>query len=539
MKTGAWGYGSGKTFHSDKLLYSASPRLSIASHSFHAALNRSVFQPEGRHFYCKCRVVGETDTDGFPFRRSTSKFLTERCRANPQPLSSTGQQGIGNKVSKAHLYAIFTKGGKGSSSKSSRGDEDGEEKRENPLGSGGLAPWQTPLDPMLEEIEREKEQHEEIPYVPEVDENADLNSELLKEIASKGATEIRVDRVDKTFFSRSVGAKTVIHNVSLTVEPGSMVALVGPSGSGKTTLLRMIAGLEPMTSGRILFDGEDMAEVAVQDRDVGFMFQSYALFKHMTVADNIAFGLRTRKRRGSISEETVKKRVADLLDLVQLTELENRYPPQLSGGQRQRVALARALAQQPRVLLLDEPFGALDVLVRTELRSWVRRLQRALRITTIFVTHDQEEALEMADVMVVFRRGRIIQEGHPFEVYHQPNGPFVMNFMTDPNILRSNCMAVRRSGLRTSKPYVMLRATDAEIFWEERLELPTTPATVTYVNNMGAAVEVEVKYDDGEPMSWCMQRYDWEEMPMEVGMRVHLQLKPLLLMPFSPDQLMA
>ncbi|CAM6118964.1 unnamed protein product [Calypogeia fissa] len=381
-----------------------------------------------------------------------------------------------------------------------------------------------------------QEEFEETPYVPEVDEGVSLDESILMEIASKGSTEVRVANVEKVFQSPT-GPKKVVQNVSLTVEPGKLVALVGPSGSGKTTLLRMIAGLEATTSGKVFFNGKDETHVPVQDRDVGFMFQSYALFKHMTVAANIGYGLKTAKRRGKLTEEQIKQRVDDLLNLVQLSAYGDRYPPQLSGGQRQRVALARALATEPRLLLLDEPFGALDNVVKQELRSWVKKLQRALKITTIFVTHDQDEALEMADHMIVFNRGQIAQQGKPFEVFWRPNSPFVMNFLADPNIIPSTCLAVRRSGLRTTKPLVMLKPDDMRIFYEEKLDLPTTPATVVEVNNVGPEVLCELEYDDGVALEFWLQRYDFEEKPLEVGQRVHVQLKPLLLKAFSQEEL--
>ncbi|KAL2619858.1 hypothetical protein R1flu_000063 [Riccia fluitans] len=397
--------------------------------------------------------------------------------------------------------------------------------------------WPPPED--ADESDQEDVTDEDVaPYVPEVNKDAELDESVLKEIASKGATEVRVVDVDKVFLT-SQGEKKVVRGVSLRVEAGQLVALVGPSGSGKTTLLRMIAGLEPTSAGKVYFNDEDLTNVCVQDRDVGFMFQSYALFKHMTVAANVAYGLSTSKRKGTLTPGQIKKRVDDLLSLVQLSEYGERYPPQLSGGQRQRVALARALATEPRLLLLDEPFGALDVVVRQELRTWVKKLQKALNITTIFVTHDQDEALEMADYMVVFHRGRILQEGPPFEVYERPNSAFVMNFISDPNVIPATCLAVRRSGFRTTKPYVLVRPDDLTIFYEEKLDLPTTPATVIEVNNMGPEVLCEIKYDDDVTLEFNRQRYDFEEQPLEVGQRVHLQLKPLLLKAFSEEDLKA
>ncbi len=240
-----------------------------------------------------------------------------------------------------------------------------------------------------------------------------------------------------------------LHDVSLDIRSGELIALLGPSGSGKTTLLRLIAGLEFPTSGSIFFGSEDASQKSVQDRNVGFVFQHYALFKHMTVADNIGFGLKVRGRRTRPSAQEIRRRASDLLDLVQLPGLENRYPNQLSGGQRQRVALARALAIEPQVLLLDEPFGALDAKVRKELRRWLRELHQRTGHTTVFVTHDQEEALELSDRVVVMSQGRIEQVGTPDEIYDRPATPFVFSFI----------------GISNELP-VTIR--DGQVFWHER-----------------------------------------------------------------------
>jgi len=220
-----------------------------------------------------------------------------------------------------------------------------------------------------------------------------------------------------------------LHGVSLEIRSGELIAFLGPSGSGKTTLLRLIAGLEIPTAGSIYFGPEDASHMRVQDRKVGFVFQHYALFRHMTVAENIGFGLRVRPSAIRPPAREIRRRALELLDLVQLTGLENRYPSQLSGGQRQRVALARALAIEPRVLLLDEPFGALDAQVRRELRRWLREIHERTGHTTVFVTHDQEEALELADRVVVMSQGRIEQIGTPEEVYDLPSSPFVYGFI--------------------------------------------------------------------------------------------------------------
>lgn len=239
---------------------------------------------------------------------------------------------------------------------------------------------------------------------------------------------IQVKNIEKNF-----GAFHALKDISLDFPDGQLVALLGPSGCGKTTLLRIIAGLESADRGQVILEGHDATDVHVRERQVGFVFQHYALFRHMTVFDNIAFGLRVRPRATRPSEAEIKKRVTRLLDLVQLGFLADRYPAQLSGGQRQRIALARALAVEPRVLLLDEPFGALDAKVRKELRRWLRTLHDELHITSIFVTHDQEEALEVADQIVVMNKGNIEQIGSPREVYEKPATPFVFDFLGQAN----------------------------------------------------------------------------------------------------------
>jgi len=240
---------------------------------------------------------------------------------------------------------------------------------------------------------------------------------------------IEVRNIAKRF-----GTFTALDNVSLDFESGELVALLGPSGCGKTTLLRVIAGLEVPDAGSVLFQGEDASYQDVRERQVGFVFQHYALFRHMTVFENVAFGLRVKPRRERPSEEAIKRKVHELLGLVQLDWLADRFPHQLSGGQRQRIALARALAVEPKVLLLDEPFGALDAKVRKELRRWLRRLHDDLHITSIFVTHDQEEALEVADRVVLMNKGRVEQIGTPEEVYDRPASPFVYSFLGTVNV---------------------------------------------------------------------------------------------------------
>ncbi|MDB5729789.1 MAG: sulfate transporter ATP-binding protein [Noviherbaspirillum sp.] len=240
---------------------------------------------------------------------------------------------------------------------------------------------------------------------------------------------IEVKNINKRF-----GDFVALDNVSLNFPAGELTALLGPSGCGKTTLLRIIAGLETPDSGQVFLDGQDASAHHVRERQVGFVFQHYALFKHMSVFENIAFGLRVKPRNVRPSESEIRQKVMQLLQLVQLDWLADRYPPQLSGGQRQRIALARALAVEPRVLLLDEPFGALDAKVRKELRRWLRRLHDELHVTSIFVTHDQEEALEVADQIVLMNKGRVEQQGAPEQVYNHPASPFVYGFLGNVNL---------------------------------------------------------------------------------------------------------
>jgi sulfate transport system ATP-binding protein len=236
---------------------------------------------------------------------------------------------------------------------------------------------------------------------------------------------IEIDEISKEF-----GTTAALHPVSLTIPSGALVALLGPSGSGKTTLLRILGGLEFPTLGRVLFDGSDATGLTVQERRAGFVFQSYALFRHMTVFENIAYGLRARPRKSRPTVAEIARRVTKLLELIQLPDIGGRYPSQLSGGQRQRVALARALAIEPRMLLLDEPFGALDARVRKELRQGLREIHDTTGLTTVFVTHDQDEAMELADLVVVMSMGRIEQIGKPAEIRARPRTDFVRDFLT-------------------------------------------------------------------------------------------------------------
>jgi sulfate transport system ATP-binding protein len=260
---------------------------------------------------------------------------------------------------------------------------------------------------------------------------------------------IEIRNINKHF-----GNFQALNNVSLDISSGELVALLGPSGCGKTTLLRIIAGLETADEGSILFSGEDTTDVHVRERQVGFVFQHYALFRHMTVFENVAFGLRVKSRGLRPSDAEIKRKVHELLGLVQLDWLADRFPSQLSGGQRQRIALARALAVEPKVLLLDEPFGALDAKVRKELRRWLRRLHDDLHVTSIFVTHDQEEALEVADRVVLMNQGKVEQIGSPQQVWDHPASPFVYGFLGDVNLFhgRAHEGQIQLEGMRLDSP---------------------------------------------------------------------------------------
>jgi sulfate transport system ATP-binding protein len=259
--------------------------------------------------------------------------------------------------------------------------------------------------------------------------------------------------------SKQFGAFRAIDQVSLDIESGALVALLGPSGSGKSTLLRMIAGLETLDTGQIFLIGQEATYQSVQERHIGFVFQHYALFKHLTVRQNIAFALEIRK----VAQRRIRHRVDELLELVQMQNFGDRYPSQLSGGQRQRVALARSLAVQPKVLLLDELFGALDAKVRKDLRKWLRELHSEVQVTTVFVTHDQEEAMEVADKIVIMNQGQIEQVGTSREIYDRPATPFVMSFIGPVNILSGNACLLPGKSLDTQETPIFLRPHDVLI----------------------------------------------------------------------------
>ena len=296
--------------------------------------------------------------------------------------------------------------------------------------------------------------------------------------------------------TKRFGSFVALDDVSLVVPSGELVALLGPSGGGKTTLLRIIAGLETPDAGTIHFHGEDTTTRDVRERQVGFVFQHYALFRHMSVFENVAFGLRVQPRHIRPGEAEIRRRVMELLALVQLDFLADRFPSQLSGGQRQRVALARALAVQPKVLLLDEPFGALDARVRKELRRWLRRLHDEVHVTTVLFTHDQEEAMTVSDHIAVMDHGRIEQVGGPVELYDRPANPFVMSFLGP----------VSKVGERLVRPHDITISLTPEDGAQQ--------ATVTRVVHLGFEVRVELEVEGEGPVSAQMTRYEAEQLEL-------------------------
>jgi sulfate/thiosulfate transport system ATP-binding protein len=308
-------------------------------------------------------------------------------------------------------------------------------------------------------------------------------------------------RISVLNVTKRFGDFTALDQVKLEVRSGELLALLGPSGSGKTTLLRIIGGLEWPDEGEVRFDGEDALGRSIGERNVGFVFQHYALFRHMTVFENIAFGLRVKPRKHRLGEREIRARVGKLLDLVQLAWLADRYPTQLSGGQRQRVALARALAIEPRVLLLDEPFGSLDAKVRKELRRWLRSLHTEIHVTSVFVTHDQEEALEVADRIVVMDKSRIEQTGTPQQVYEHPRSPFVHGFIGESLVVP---VAVESGDVRFDGQSIGINpqgvGNGAAFLFARPYEVSIVPAsgenllrgTVRRVHGIGPARRVEI-----------------------------------------------
>ena len=337
------------------------------------------------------------------------------------------------------------------------------------------------------------------------------------------------------YISKQFGAFKALDDVSIDIPSGELVALLGPSGCGKTTLLRIIAGLDFADQGQILLEGDDASARHVRDRQVGFVFQHYALFRHMSVADNVAFGLRVKPRRLRPSEVDIKRRVKRLLELVQLDWLADRYPSQLSGGQRQRIALARALAVEPKVLLLDEPFGALDAKVRKELRRWLRQLHDEIHVTSVFVTHDQEEALEVADRVVVMNHGKIEQIGSPDEVYSSPASPFVYQFLGNVNVFHSRVQGgyaeVERSE-SSERATAFVRPHDIDIGHQAAEN--GLQATVLHVHPIGPVVRIELKHDS-EIIEVELSRERHEILQLAVGQPVWF--RPRQMRVFGADAL--
>lgn len=338
--------------------------------------------------------------------------------------------------------------------------------------------------------------------------------------------------------SKSFEEFKALNDVSIKIESGELVALLGPSGSGKTTLLRIIAGLEvpDAGSGPIYFDGQDVASQKVGDRGVGFVFQHYALFRHMTVFDNIAFGLTVKPRRIRPSKSEIHEKVMQLLHMIQLDNLANRFPSQLSGGQRQRVALARALAVEPQVLLLDEPFGALDAKVRVELRTWLRHLHDRIHLTSVFVTHDQDEALELADRVAVMNNGKIEQIGSPDEVFHHPKTVFVVNFLGQINQFRGRfekgkvkigqhegaadeMVSMTPISSKDSPAVICVRPHDLEISTIARPGHLSLPAIVQRIHSAGTRVRVEMITESDENLIAEISHQERDSLKIEPGKR--------------------
>ncbi|MFE5703596.1 sulfate/molybdate ABC transporter ATP-binding protein [Rhodococcus koreensis] len=311
---------------------------------------------------------------------------------------------------------------------------------------------------------------------------------------------------------KNYGSFAALDDVSIDIPSGSLTALLGPSGSGKSTLLRSIAGLEALDSGTVVIGGNDVTDISPQKRDIGFVFQHYAAFKHMTVRDNVAFGLKIRKR----PKPEIDKKVNELLEIVGLDGFQHRYPAQLSGGQRQRMALARALAVDPKVLLLDEPFGALDAKVRTDLRTWLRRLHDEVHVTTVLVTHDQEEALDVADRIAVLNKGRIEQIGEPADLYDRPRNDFVMSFLG--SVAKLNGQLVRPHDIRLGRDPDLALAQQAGT----AESLGVTRATVERVVHLGFEVRVDLRNEaTGEPFSAQVTRGDSAALGLREGETVY------------------
>ena len=345
--------------------------------------------------------------------------------------------------------------------------------------------------------------------------------------------------IELSHISKSYGTYQALRDVSLSIRDGELVALLGPSGSGKTTLLRIIAGLDTPandTRSRIRFYEEDVASRPAAQRRVGFVFQHYALFRHMSIFENVAFGMRVIPRKARLSNEVIEKRVHELLGLVQLDGLGRRFPSQLSGGQRQRAALARALAVEPKVLLLDEPFGALDAKVRQGLRAWLRRLHDEIHVTSILVTHDQEEALEVADRVVVMNQGRIEQIGTPEEVFHKPATQFVMEFLGQVNVFRGRVQGGKAmlGDVALDGHHFPDRNEGAAMVYMRPHELdiklykngaPSFPATVTRINPAGSIAKVTTRTQEGQDVLVDLTLEDYQRLSLTEGSNVFIYPK--------------
>ena len=331
---------------------------------------------------------------------------------------------------------------------------------------------------------------------------------------------IQVEHISKHY-----GSFTALADVSLTIASGELVALLGPSGSGKTTLLRIIAGLETPDAGSILLHGEESTQNSASKRGIGFVFQHYALFRHMTISENVAFGLRVQSRRLRPSRRDIRERVQELLHLVQLDSYAQMYPEQLSGGQRQRVALARALAVKPKVLLLDEPFSALDAKVRKELRDWMRRIHDELHVTTVLVTHDQEEALEVADRVAILNQGKLEQIGTPQSIYDNPASPFIYNFLGNVNLFHGRLLADLSSqghgggaGEANQSAIGFVRPHELEVSRDLPPDERAVVASVVRIHSAGPQVRLELSIaGNGRPFTAELGRKQFEEMALAPG----------------------
>ncbi|WHP41569.1 sulfate/molybdate ABC transporter ATP-binding protein [Lysinibacillus boronitolerans] len=344
--------------------------------------------------------------------------------------------------------------------------------------------------------------------------------------------------------SKKYGSFQALEDISVHIQSGELVALLGPSGSGKTSLLRVIAGLETTDVGNILFDGQSITDRHPKERNVGFVFQHYALFRHMTVFDNVAYGLKVRPRKSRPSKQQIKDKVMELLQLVKLENFSDRFPTQLSGGQRQRVALARALAVEPNVLLLDEPFGALDAKVRKELRRWLRKLHDEFHITSIFVTHDQEEALDVADRIVVMNNGKIEQIGSPDEVYTNPKSPFVYDFLGNVNLFKGRLHngKLMQGEVVLDVPDALTHSEDNAIGYVrphdiqiEKTSIPgTVPVKISHIHLLGPIVQIELRREDhNEFLEAELSKEQFHLLQLKVGDQVFV--KPKQLKVFIPE----